>query len=191
MHQSNHTAFTAPPSLCVLSLHTSRVCQRWKVMSHRHIRKIETSEQSSHKLWLKQKPDLFFKKNWSVSVVGKVFFQRSLRFTNICRQDLSQNSHADPWHCAFSTIAIRVGKWVRQFATLTPPSPSIPYYHFRFGLRTYKSVGVFMSNFFEQSQMKGKCNSDCGRLKRRKSFRIVSLSGWDHLSASVGKNDLG
>lgn len=152
-------------------------------MSHTHIRKIETSEQRSLKLWQKHK---LFKKTGVCQQLAKFSFEvkGNLRFTNTCRQDLSKTVL---WHYAFSTIAIGVGKWVRQFAILTPPSPSVPYYHFPFGLRTYKSVGVFLSYFFEQSQMKGKRNSDCRRLKGRKNFSLIRLSGWDHVSASVTK----
>lgn len=48
---------------------------------------------------------------------------------------------------------------------LTPhlPHPTGPHCHFLLSLQIYNSVGVFESGFFEQTQLKGKRNSDCMR----------------------------
>lgn len=74
-----------------------------------------------------------------------------------------------------------VGKWVRQSAdTPLPPSfpPSSPHHHFLFSLQIYNSVGVFKSSFFEQTQLRGKRNSDCMRDTREKKVKKKGLAGW-------------
>lgn len=76
-----------------------------------------------------------------------------------------------------------VGKWVRQSAdTPLPPSfpHSSPHHHFLFSLQIYNSVGVFKSSFFEQTQLRGKRNSDCMRDTREKKKKkgLAGRQGW-------------